>query len=364
MKKYHLSFFILWIIAFGIESCGKKPCYRYEVSEIDIDSVTCDVLKGTLLPLNMADVDVFYCIDSVLLIHRTTFFEYPYEVYNKQTLDSVTGFGRKGRARNEFMANPVNYTKQTITRNGDVIIPLMDGSICKELNFNKTMDTRFPVIEGTRDGVHYNFGSAVLYGNDYEKTFSFIDGHDDVLYNDAETLPQFIYTDEKENKKEICVYSRYPDNPAGVEEIQTFYSGLLFKKPGDNIVAQPLNRMSYVMYYDLDKHKYHAVHVREAKTFEDGIPSDEQELMIRSFLDDGVVTNDFLLVVYYGNDIMKMGKIDTDYRGRILMLDWEGNLVKTYILHNWVNKFAFDSNNNVLYGANPMTGELYSFDLN
>ncbi|MBR4793800.1 MAG: hypothetical protein IK038_09080 [Bacteroidaceae bacterium] len=363
MKKNLLAL-LLWIVVFGVESCSKKLCYRYEISEIDIDSVTCEVLKGTLLPLNMTDVDAFYCIDSLLLIHRTAYFLYPYEVYNKQTFDSITGFGRKGRARNEFLSNPVNYTKQTISRNGDVIIPLMDGSICKELNFNKTMETRFPVIEGTREGVHYYSGSAVLYGNDYKKTFSFIDGHGDDMYDGAETLPRFIYTDEKENRKEFCVYSRYPDNPAGVEEIHSFYSGLLLKRPGEDIVAQPLNRMSYVLYYDLDKRKYHAVHVRGAKTFDDGIPSDEQELMIRSFLDDGVVTKDFLLVVYYGNDIIKMGKTDPDYRGRILMLDWDGNLIKTYILHNWVNKFAFDSTNNVLYGANPMTGELFSFDLN
>jgi len=363
MRKYLLALF-LCVVAFSVESCSKKPCYRHEVSEIDIDSVPCEVLTGVLLPLNMEDVDVFYCIDSLLLIHRTAFFVYPYEVYNKRTFDSITSFGRKGRARNEFLANPVNYTKQLFIRNGEVIIPLMDGSICKEVNFYKTIETRFPVIEGTREGVHYYSGSAVLYGEDYKKTFSYIDGRSDDMYNDLVVLPHFLDRDENGKNKEISVYSRYPDNPADVEEIHSFYSGLLFKKPDDNIVAQPLNRMSYVLYYDLDKRKYHAIHVRGAKTFEDGIPSNEEELMIRSFLDEGIATKDYLFVVYYGNDMLKMMEIDPDYKGRILVLDWNGNLIKTYLLHDWVNKFAFDISNNVLYGANPITGELYSFDLN
>ena len=77
MKKNLLAL-LLWIVVFGVESCSKKLCYRYEISEIDIDSVTCEVLKGTLLPLNMTDVDAFYCIDSLLLIHRTAYFLYPY----------------------------------------------------------------------------------------------------------------------------------------------------------------------------------------------------------------------------------------------------------------------------------------------
>lgn len=363
MKRILLTF-LLWIITLGFESCSTKTCYRYEVSEINIDSATCEVLNGTLLPLNMEDVDVFYCIDSLLLIHRTAYFVYPYEVYHKQTFDSITSFGRTGRARNEFLANPVNYTKQTITRKGNVIIPLMDGSICKELNFNKTMETKYPIIDGTREGIHYYSGSAVLYGGDYKKTFMFVEGQSDDMFNDEEILPRFICIDEKGNKNEIYVYSRYPDYPADMEEIYTFYSGRLFKKPDQDIVAQPLNRISYVLFFDLEKRKYHAVHVSGSKTFEDGIPSDEKELMIRSFLDDAIATKDYLMVVYYGNDIIRMENIDPDYRGRILMLDWNGNLIKSYILHDWVNRLAYDADNNVLYGANFFTGALFLFDLN
>lgn len=348
-----------FLLMLSFLSCQNRQCYKYSVSEVDIDSVPNVLLTGIPLPLDMKDADVLYCIDSLFIVHRTYYFEYPYEVYSIGTLDSITSFGRKGRARNEFITSPINKTKQVFTRNNHTIMPLMDGAECKELNIGKTIESKFPVIERVYDGIHYSFGTAILYGEDYNKMFAFYNGTADEMYKDKYTLPKIVYSFNDDDNEESC-YLRYPSNPFSLEDISSFYSGVLFKKPNQDIVAQPLDRMSYILFYELDKRRYHAVHIKGARLFEDGLPDDEQELMLRSFLDDAVVTDDYLLVLYYG-DGLKQLETDPEYKGRLLMFDWKGNPVKSYTLHNWVNRIALDVSSNVLYGSNFLTGEFYSF---
>ncbi|MCQ2072155.1 MAG: TolB-like 6-bladed beta-propeller domain-containing protein [Bacteroidaceae bacterium] len=307
----------------------------------------------------MKDADVLYCIDSLFIVHRTYYFDYPYDVYSIDTFDSITSFGRKGRARNEFVTSPINKTKQVFTRNGHSIMPLMDGADCKELNINKTIESKFPVIERVYDGIHYNSGTAILYGEDNNKMFAFYDGTADEMYKDRDKLPMIVYSFNDNIRKEN-IYLRYPSNASSIDDVSSFYSGVLFKKPDEDIVAQPLDRMGYILFYELDKCRYHAIHIKGARLFEDGLPDDEQELMLRSFLDDAVVTDDYLLVLYYGDGLKRL-ETDPEYKGQLLMFDWKGNLVKSFTLHDWVNRIALDVSSNVLYGSNFLTGEFYSF---
>ena len=162
-----------------------------------------------------------------------------------------------------------------------------------------------------------------------------------------------------DNIRKENIYLRYPSNASSIDDVSSFYSGVLFKKPDEDIVAQPLDRMGYILFYELDKCRYHAIHIKGARLFEDGLPDDEQELMLRSFLDDAVVTDDYLLVLYYGDGLKRL-ETDPEYKGQLLMFDWKGNLVKSFTLHDWVNRIALDVSSNVLYGSNFLTGEFYS----
>lgn len=347
---------ILFTAAICILSCGKKDtCYRYDISEIDVQSVPATLLTGTKLPVDMNSGDMFFFIDSLLIIHREYF--PAYEVLNKYTFDTVKTMVTKGRARNEFSSNPVNYTKQFFKRNGETIIPLMDQDKCKELNLDKTLKTGFAVIDRVSLGVGYLSGSAVSYGEGYNKKFAYVQGYRN-QYGE-QILPRIIYIDENDSLEVSSVYSRYPENFTN-DDVYRFLNGYLYKQPDGNMVAQPLTSMSYILFYNLEKRKYFAVHIQGDKTFEDGIPQDQEERNSMSFQDDAIATNDFIIVLYWG-DYDKVKETDPDYKGRLLMIDWKGNLLKSYILHDWVNRISYDPDTHTLYGANFWFGDFYSF---
>ena len=341
---------ILLTAAFCIVSCGQKDtCYLYDISEIDIQSVPSTPLTGTKLPVDMHNCN-FLFVDSMLIIQREYF--PPYEVLNKYTYDTIITIGTHGRARNEFSMIPLNFTKQSFKRNGETILPLMDQDKCKQVNLDKTLQSGLTVIDRVSMGVSYINGSAVLYGEDYENTFAYIHGYGDLL-------PQFFYIDEQDSLENLAVYSRYPENFTDSETHQ-FVEGNMYKQPDGNMVIQPLNSMSYIMFYNLEKRKYFAVHIQGDRTFEDGISQDEQERNSMSFQDDAIATNDFIIVQYWG-DYRKIKETDPDYRGRLLVIDWNGKLLKSYILHDWVNRISYDPDTHTLYGANFWFGDFYSF---
>ncbi len=344
----------------GIYSCNKGPCYRYDISELSLDSIQSDSLKGTKIPIDMTDVYAIYCMDSFIVVHRGTGYEkHPYLVYNNITYDTIAGFATKGRARNEFLTNPSNPTKQVIKQKGDYIIPLMDNNVCKWVNLNKTIEKKFTVVERATEGLNFMEGSAVLYGNDYSNTFVFVRGHSDEMYVKGQELPKILYVDENDKIKDHCVYSRFPENKTDANA-SNYYYGVIFKQPEGSIVAQPLYQMSYILFYDIENRKYYAAHIEGARTFEDGIPEDEEERNSMAFLDDAGISKDYLFVLYMG-DFNKMRQEDPNYFGRILQLDWNGNLLKSFILHDWVNRISYDEVNHILYGANYWFGDFYSF---
>lgn len=354
-----LSTILLILVICCCHSCKKGPCYRYDISELDLDSINSELLVGTKLPINMTDVDAFYCMDSIILIHNAPGSAFPYTVYNSVTYDSIISFGRKGRARNEFISNPVNITKQVFKRNGDCIVPLMDNDVCKEVNLTKTIEKKSTIIERVSEGINFLQGTAIFYGNDYRKQFVFVNGRSDEMYAEGERLPYIYYIDENDDVKQTTVYSRYPENNTE-EQASTYYYGVIYKQPEGNIVAQPLYRMNYILFYDIENRKYHALHVKGRRSFEDGIPEDENEQNSMAFLDDAAPADDFLFVLYMG-DYDDVIKEDPKYKGRVLQIDWNGNLIKSFILHDWVNRLTYDTSSHILYGSNYWFGDLYSF---
>lgn len=338
-------------------SCKEEPCYKYDVTELHLSTAPDEFLRGTLLPVGMEDVSAIYCIDSLLLVNSYDYIHY-YTVYNINTFDSIMSFGRKGRAGYEFTEAPGNSTKQVYQRNGDWMVPLMSGGVSKEVNLSKTIEKGTTVVERTSRGVPYYNGTAVFYGDDYEKLFMSFNGESSEL-NDQGRLPAIVYIDENDSVEEFSVYSRFPHNNT-FARASDFYSGNIYKQPEGSIVAQPLYQMSYILFYDVEHRKYHAVHISGARSFEDGIPEDEEEQNSMAFQDDAAFSEDYLFVHYWG-DYASMLETDPEYKGRILQLDWNGNLIKSYILHDWINRLAYDSSTHILYGANFWSGEFYSF---
>lgn len=214
---------VVLLIVISLYSCRHSQCYKYDVTELSIDSIYSDTLVGSPIPINMENVDVIYCIDTVFLVHRTARYDkYYYNVYSNITFDSITSFGIKGRSRHEFTMSPMNFTKQVFVRNGDYIIPLMDNAVCKEINLNKTLSQGFTYVEQMTEGVNFLNGTVVFFGENYDRLFVFIKGTADNIYEEDEVLPKIVYANENGKEEVTSVYYHYPPNYTD-DESSLFY---------------------------------------------------------------------------------------------------------------------------------------------
>ena len=48
----------------------------------------------------------------------------------------------------------------------------------------------------------------------------------------------------------------------------------------------------------------------------------------------------------------------------VVMVDWDGNCLGSFMLDNIVQRIAYDERSNVLYGINRLTDKIYKFNLN
>ena len=360
MPNVKVKLFVLFFLLLAFVSCQKKNCFMYEVNEVSLETVPNVDIYGSVLPIDGESGDCIYCIDTFLVIHRNYGTKYYFDVYSANTYDSIMSFGLIGRSRNEFLSCPLNVSKQLYTRNGDVIIPLMDEFTCKEVNFTRTINKGSCVIDGSKDGVGYRDGSAVYYGDNYNKMMAFIEGVDK-SYSEEEQLPMVLFIDEKGKAKQKHLYNRYMDNPS-TSKASMFYSGVLFKQPEGNMVAQPINCMPYVFLYNLKSQRCRAIHIEGKRSFDEGVPDMDIHELLRCFMDDAVPLKDYILLFYCG-DYESKEEIPEDYCGRILKMDWDGNIIKSYTIKNFFFRFGFDPVKEILYGADIFSGDFYSFDL-
>lgn len=350
------------LLLFAFVSCHKKTCFIYDVKEVNLDSVPNVNVHGEILPINAEYGDCIYLIDTFLVVHRYSEVKYFFDVYSSNTYDSIMSFGMRGRARNEFLDCPLNVSKQIYSCNGDIMMPLMDESTCKVVNFTKTLSKGHCVVDGLKEGVGYHFGSAVYYGDNYDKVMIYVEGEEDNMYSNEESLPKIMFINENGKVKYKKLFNRYMDNESSNVKASLFCSGVLFKQPEGNIVAQPISCMPYIFFYDLESRNCQAIHIEGKRVFDDGIPDKDASEFIRCFMDDAVPLKDYILVFYSG-DYEFAEEVPDDYCGRILKLDWDGNIIKSYTLDNAFFRFGFDPEKEILYGSNIFTGKFFSFDL-
>lgn len=358
-----INFIFVWIfICISCVSCmNNKNCYKYEIKEVDLDSVPCDVIYGERLPFDLENAVFIYLTDTLLIVHRD-YDQYCYNVYNFSTLDSIMSFGLYGRSRNEFLSRPINLSKQLYNSEGGTIFPIIDNGICKEVNITSTVSRGYTVIDDQFESIPSESGYVVYYGSNHRNQFAYIKGHGDDFYKGEYVLPNIIYADERGKIRSEDVFSKYMENNNPTQLVNYFYDGNLMMQPDGFMVAQPLNYMSYILYYDVKKHDYFAIHIKGTRTFEEGTPDCNIEQTPRSFSDDAVLLSDKLIVLYYG-DYSDMITRDPDYGGRLLVFDWNGNLSRTYILHSIINKLAYNQSTGILLGLNSYSGELYKYHL-
>ena len=355
------KFLYIFIAVLFLASCGhNKKYFKYDIEDVNIDSVPCTDIYGELLPINVSGTNSLFIADSLLLVDKQDgSSRYFFDVYNIITFDSITSFGLRGRAKNEFLDIPLISTKQYYyNENGDVIVPIIDSNLMKELNLSQSVKRNHTIIERMSPCHSDVEGSTVLIDNKPDNQFVYFYAHEDEFYRGKKKLPQVMVIIEQKNSKEIKCFGKLLNNNSDTKT-EFFYWGKLVKQPNSDNLVLPLYLMNYLLFFNSSNMKCHAVHIQNRPSFEDKITSDKS---ITCFL-SADATNDYIYV-YYTGDYDIISEINPDYRGRILQFDWSGKLIKSYFLHDAVlTDISYSAMTNTLYGMNIYSGSLYSFKL-
>lgn len=357
MKKYILYLMFFWFLL----SCGNnRKFYNYDIEEANIDSVPSIDIYGELLPINIYGTNSLFIADSLLMIDKQDGSRYYFEVYNVITYDSISSFGLRGRAKYEFLDMPVVATKQYYYNNkGDIIVPVIDANLIKELNLSQSVKRNHTVIERMSPCYTEVEGSTVLMNNDPDQQLVYYYAHEDGFHKEKEKLPLAMVLKEQKTAKRIKCFGKLMKNKTDTQKLEHYYWGKLVIQPNSDKAALPLYLMNYILFFNPSDNEYHAVHIKNMPTFEDGITS---EVSLSCFL-SADATEEYIYA-YYSGDFDIEAVSNPEYKGRILQFDWSGQLIRSYLIHDAVlTDISYNAMTNTFYGMNIYSGDLYSFHL-
>lgn len=346
----------LCILSLCLASCGKRPIYKYEIREVCIDSVPSRGIYGTELSIDLIGTNGLYIVDSLLIADiQNGSKPYFFEIYNLNTESLVTGIGMLGRAKYEFASTPVISTKQYYNVEDDIIIPVNDAGIIKELNLTQSLLKNSSVVNNVYQGFGDRDASTVMIGEDYNMQFAYRYAKIDNYGSTSGILPSVCRIKDGEIIYSKDCFNRFmKDHRINKEQAEYYYWGKLLKKPDSDIVVLPMFLMNYMLFFNLETDDFYAIHIDGYPTFQDGING---ELATRCFL-SATATSEYIYAYYNNKDEDYL-----DYTVCILKFDWEGNLIETYPIHDAViTDIAYSETNKKLYGLNVYSGDLYSFD--
>ena len=101
--------------------------------------------------------------------------------------------------------------------------------------------------------------------------------------------------------------------------------------------------------FHLENKNYFALHQQETKTFEDPVSIE------RTFTFINATFSDEITMVLYNIGLKTSA---------VVMVDWDGNCLGSFMLDNIVQRIAYDERTNFLYGINRLTDKIYKFNLN
>lgn len=349
MIKSHSFLLFNFLLAVGLfaVSCQSDVYYKYDVENIDMNRSEDTVKVSADFYCEVPGANDVYIYDT-LLMFTTNDPDGMLKVYSLNSNKQIASLCFKGRANNEFVDIPYNTSSQFYMRDGDLIMPLVEYNLLKELNISESLKRNYTVIDSTYRCLTIDEGYFLLLDNDINKRFEFHKGVVTDYENYKCDIPRFYIT-KSDNSKEIPVYSRLMDYP---EEryASTFYSGVVYKKEDRNLIVQPLHSLGYILLFDLDNKKYHAVHDISSLAFEDEVPSNH-----KYFITDIALTPDFFIALYFPQG-------DTSNQ-RLLFFDWDCHLLKGISYDISVNAIAYDSINKRIIGLDRTNGMVYSYDI-
>lgn len=349
-----------------LTSCHLGERLVIETNEVDFINKTDDVIHGVILDIEIVGGTTVAVCDT-LLMYLTSNPKALLQVYNSQTLKPLAMLCQQGRASNEFSDNKINRFYQIFLRKGDIICVLRGegGYVLKEINVSASLREGHTVVEGINNSIPYGCGRVVGLDQGIDRVFTFNNHNYNIDMDDFN--PPFFSIIDKANTKEIQIYKRLVDFEDNM--YSTFwYSGSICKHPTRNIVAQCMNTIDYIHFFDLDNDKYYSIHQKGTPTFDDikvtkKIVNDAYEYDNNHF-SESIGTESMLLVLYLNGDYRKKSlKQGNGGASELLAFDWEGNYLGGVKLDLAIHNLAYDSKRCKLFGYRINDEKTIMYDL-
>lgn len=355
MRNIFLYLLIITILFFT-QSCNRTKL-GLETYDINYKNQTNGIVSGNLVDLDVMGVDNVYVFDTLMLV-TTTNPDGMLTVFNTNSKKLLANLCNRGRAKNEFL-RPTCYSKQLYLKNGDLIIPLRDDApILREVNVSQSIIKQATVIDDRIDCIRNTHGRFLLIDNDIHNQFVNLDAQLSPVKK-GEVLPPKYYISKDDKEKEIKVFPhimKFEDE----SDAEFYYYGEIYKHPSKNIVVQPMLKMDYILFFDLDNEHYYAIHQEGSRMYDDEKVSRLTDMQCFQGCD---ITDDFILLLYFGGDYSVNTPDYSNAAPELLFFDWDGNYITGIKLNVRVKDIAYDAKNRVLYGLNRLKDEIYSFDL-
>ena len=344
--KIKLLFYVV-CLSILICACGEKSCYRHEVREVNFLTDNMPTVKGEEIELDAMGCDDIIIYDSLIIV-LTNNPAHHIQVFSLNSYKQLANIAPSGRGRNEVASGILtNTSKQIYERDGHIIMPVVDYSILKEIDITASIEQQQTVMISAENCLSIQDGNFVLLDNSVDKKFEYRVGEPDEENPEVDFGRFYITNSAKES--EVPTYTKIMDGDGSERYRSMICLGVAGKHPTENTVFQALTYMDYILMFDLENKKYFALHQQETKTFDDLVEADEDYCFC-----DFTVSENFFIVTY---DI----GMKTD---AIVIIDWDGNCLGSFMLDNIVQRIAYDERSNVLYGINRLTDKIYKFNLN
>lgn len=204
-------------------------------------------------------------------------------------------------------------------------------------------------------------GSFVLIDNNLNKRFEMLKAqYNDVLDNICYP-PKYYLTDNNIKIEELSVFPRtmrYQDS----FDAHSKYQGVFSKHPSKNIIIQPLQKMDYILFFDLDNEDCFAIHQKGSKSFDDFAEHINHRDSIIHF--GNVACSDNFFMIFYLAGKYSVNTPDYEHtKAELLFFDWQGNYLTGVKMGVPIHRIAYDQRHYILYGADIDEEKLYSFDV-
>lgn len=342
-------------------SCSDKSHFAFETKEIDFVNKTDSVIEGTQLDIEVMGLNDIMIIDS-LLMFTTSNPKGQLLVYNLNTLAPIANLCLQGRASNEFF-NPWFVAKQVYYNDdNDIIVPLIDNkSFIKEVDVTKSISNNKTIVLSRDNCMSVINGCFALIDNNVNKRFEMLKAqYDDVLDNVCYP-PKYYFKENNIITEELSVFPqimRYQD----CFDVHAKYQGVFSKHPSKNIIIQPLQKMDYILFFDLDNEDFFAIHQKGTESFDDFVEHINPRDSIIHF--GNVACSEKFFMIFYLAGEYSVNATDYEHtKAELLFFDWQGNYLTGVKMGVPIHRIAYDQKHHILYGADIDEGKLYSFDI-